>query len=167
MSKKPEQKTLTEDQIRAVDGGVSRRMAMKAIGASVVGAGALSSAGCIIATPGTTTSTGGYSSGLTDSDAGTYADPAGGGRGPQRSVPTGLTDSDNAATGAIQDAGGYGRGHHGHAGWQSGLTDSDSGSYADPAGNGRGTARMGYTGITDSDGGPWADAGGHGRGRWR
>jgi hypothetical protein len=48
-----------------------------------------------------------------------------------------------------------------------GITDSDGGPYADPAGNGRGSSRGGYTGITDSDGGPYADPAGQGRGRWR
>jgi hypothetical protein len=52
-------------------------------------------------------------------------------------------------------------------GMTSGITDSDGGAYADPAGNGRGNVRQGYTGITDSDGGPYADPAGSGRGRWR
>lgn len=51
-------------------------------------------------------------------------------------------------------------------GYATGVTDSDGGPYADPAGNGRGTVRHGYTGLTDSDGGPYADPAGHGRGRY-
>mgnify|MGYP004170066283 CR=1 FL=1 len=39
-----------------------------------------------------------------------------------------------------------------------GVTDSDSGAYADPAGNGRGR------GFTDSDVGQYADPVGRGRG---
>lgn len=50
-------------------------------------------------------------------------------------------------------------------GWASGVTDADGGPYADPAGNGRGSRRTGYTGVTDSDGGPYADPAGSGRGR--
>lgn len=103
-----------------------------------------------------------YQTGVTDSDGGPYADPAGAGRGARRTVCSGVTDSDG---GSYADAAGCGRGRYGMT---SGLTDSDSGAYADPAGNGRGTARGGgYTGLTDSDGGPYADAAGQGRGRWR
>lgn len=112
--------------------------------------------GVVVAAP-----AGRYRTGVTDSDGGPYADPAGYGRGQRRSGYTGITDSDG---GAYADPSGYGRGVYGRT---TGLTDSDSGPYADPAGNGRGTARMGYTGITDSDGGPYADPAGHGRGRWR
>lgn len=54
----------------------------------------------------------------------------------------------------------------GNGGYVSGVTDSDGGPYADPAGNGRGTARHGYTGLTDSDAGPYADPAGSGRGRY-
>ncbi|WP_417482855.1 hypothetical protein [Maricaulis sp.] len=42
---------------------------------------------------------------------------------------------------------------------RTGITDSDSGSYADQAGHGSGS-----TGYTDSDSGACADTGGHGRG---
>jgi hypothetical protein len=101
-----------------------------------------------------------YQTGVTDSDSGQYADPAGSGRGAARQVYTGMSDSDS---GSRADAAGYGRGVYGRS---SGLTDSDGGQYADQAGNGRGTARLGYTGVTDSDGGPYADQTGHGRGRW-
>jgi hypothetical protein len=44
-----------------------------------------------------------------------------------------------------------------------GTTDADGGTYADPAGNGRGSSR---TGLTDSDGGGNADAAGNGRRGW-
>jgi len=172
MTKKPEElvvkPTLVDAQIDSESSKVDRRSALKVIGATVLGAGAATVAssmlGCIVQTQPQPVV---YSSGVTDGDAGPYADPSGGGRGPRRSVYTGVTDSDNSASGQVQDPGGYGRGHHGHQGWTSGLTDSDGGSYADPAGNGRGQARMGYTGLTDSDGGPYADQGGHGRGRYR
>jgi len=102
-----------------------------------------------------------HATGITDSDGGPYADPAGYGRGSARGMGTGITDSDQ---GPYADPPGQGRGRYGYA---SGITDSDSGPYADPAGNGRGTTRMGATGITDSDGGPYADPPGQGRGRWR
>ena len=102
-----------------------------------------------------------WASGVTDSDGGPYADPAGNGRGAQRQVCSGITDSDG---GPGADPGGCGRGR---VGMTSGITDSDGGPYADPAGNGRGNVRQGYTGITDSDGGPYADPAGSGRGRWR
>jgi len=173
MSKKPEEleskPTLSDDQIGTESSKVDRRSALKVIGATVVGAGAATVAssllGCIVNTqPAQPTY---YQSGVTDGDAGPYADPAGGGRGARRSAYTGVTDNDSAASGQVQDPGGYGRGHYGRQGWTSGVTDSDGGSYADPAGNGRGTARMGQTGLTDSDGGPYADPAGHGRGRYR
>ena len=86
-------------------------------------------------------------SGLTDSDSGREADPAGNGRG-----SGGVTDSD---TGAEADPVGQGRGSKS----AHGLTDSDSGSSADPAGQGRGGRRM-----TDTDMGWGADRVGHGRG---
>jgi hypothetical protein len=105
---------------------------------------------------------GGYVTGVTDSDGGPYADPAGNGRGVRRTAYTGITDSDG---GPYADPAGSGRGRRGYV---TGITDRDAGPYADPAGNGRGTVRHGYTGITDSDGGPYADPAGHGRGRyWR
>ena len=102
-----------------------------------------------------------WTSGVTDSDGGPYADPAGNGRGAHRQQCSGITDSDG---GPGADPGGCGRGR---MGMTSGITDSDGGAYADPAGNGRGNVRQGYTGITDSDGGPYADPAGSGRGRWR
>jgi len=79
-------------------------------------------------------------SGVTDSDTGGGADPAGNGRG------GGVTDSD---TGSNRDCAGRGRGS------TTGDTDSDSGGSSDPGGNGR-------TGRTDSD--P-TDSAGYGRGR--
>lgn len=155
--------TLTEEQIETGPSLPGRRTTLKVLGAAALGVGttglAASLTGCIVRTAQPA-----YSSGITDSDGGQYADPAGNGRGPARGVQTGLTDSDG---GPNADAAGYGRGRYGQAGYRSGLTDSDSGAYADPAGNGRGTARLGNTGLTDSDTGRWADAPGHGRGRWR
>jgi hypothetical protein len=167
MSKKPVIEspiTLTVDQIGTEQTPVGRRSAMKVLGAAVLGAGATGVAasltGCIVRTAPQPQ----YTSGLTDSDGGQYADPGGNGRGQARGMQTGLTDSDG---GSYADAAGYGRGRHGQQGYSSGQTDSDGGAYADPAGNGRGTARLGNTGLTDSDGGRWADAAGHGRGRYR
>ncbi|MCB1388935.1 MAG: hypothetical protein KDK12_07315, partial [Rhodobacteraceae bacterium] len=71
-------------------------------------------------------------SGITDSDTGGSADPAGNGRGSGGGSRSGLTDSDS---GASADPAGNGRGGGGSS--RSGLTDSDSGASADPAGNGR------------------------------
>lgn len=163
MSKKPEideKRTLTADQIESDKTVLGRRTALKALGATVLGVSATSVAGCIVV-PARTGGTA-YQTGVTDSDGGQYADPAGNGRGGARNVYTGLTDSDG---GSYADQAGYGRGRHGQQGYSSGMTDSDGGAYADPAGNGRGTARLGYTGMTDSDGGSYADQAGHGRGR--
>lgn len=86
-------------------------------------------------------------SGLTDSDSGRNADPAGNGRG-----TGGVTDND---TGAEADPVGQGRGSKS----AHGPTDSDSGVEADPAGQGRGGRRM-----TDTDIGWGADRVGQGRG---
>lgn len=174
--------TVTDEEIvTSPDGG--RRGVLQVLSVAAIGTAAKALTGCVVAQPqptvytqpqGTTVvATGapppvvvaqpqaGYATGLTDSDSGNFADPAGNGRGPRRGMQTGLTDSDS---GAYADAVGQGRGVRGRA---SGLTDSDGGAYADPVGNGRGTARLGNTGLTDSDGGPYADAVGHGRGRWR
>lgn len=167
-------KTLAEDDIvseRPDEGDLSRR---KVLGTLIAGgAAAVIMPGCVVRRQGvvyTQPAQGGvvvaapagrYRTGVTDSDGGPYADPAGYGRGARRQAYTGVTDSDG---GAYADPAGYGRGVYGRT---SGITDSDSGPYADPAGNGRGTARVGYTGLTDSDGGPYADPAGHGRGRWR
>ena len=94
--------------------------------------------------------------GITDSDAGPYADPVGRGRG-GFTGGTGVTDADS---GAYADPVGRGRG--GFRG-STGITDSDGGAYADPVGRGRGNR---CTGLTDSDGGAYADPGGCGRRGW-
>ncbi len=49
-------------------------------------------------------------------------------------------------------------------GSQTGLTDSDSGSYADPVRNGRGGPRGMQTGLTDGDSGTYSDPVNGGRG---
>ncbi|MDO9015897.1 MAG: hypothetical protein Q8S73_05665 [Deltaproteobacteria bacterium] len=51
-------------------------------------------------------------------------------------------------------------------GQQSGLTDSDSGSYADPVNNGRGGPRGVQTGLTDGDSGTYSDPVNGGRGHY-
>lgn len=84
-------------------------------------------------------------SGVTDSDRGAEADPAGNGRG------TGVTDSDS---GESADRGGYGQG--------TGVSDEDSGETADRAGYGSGPRA-----VTDRDHGAHADPVGEGRGRER
>ncbi|WP_323037346.1 hypothetical protein [Pararhodobacter sp.] len=93
---------------------------------------------------GTAALAGCVSTGITDSDGGQWADPAGGGRGGRR--VSGITDSD---TGYGSDPVNNGRGRRG-------ATDSDVGYGSDPVGRGR-------TGRTDSDGGSNADRAGHGR----
>ena len=70
----------------------------------------------------------GGGTGITDTDSGVGADPAGRGRGGSRPGSTGVTDSDPS------DPVGRGRGG-------SGITDSDTGPYADPRGRGRGGVR--------------------------
>ncbi len=75
-------------------------------------------------------------SGVTDSDSGTTADPGGDGRGAARTYENGITDADSSANGSITDAPGFGRDNP-LVRPPSGITDSDSGSTADPAGNGR------------------------------
>ncbi|MEI8255599.1 MAG: hypothetical protein WCJ30_08010, partial [Deltaproteobacteria bacterium] len=92
--------------------------------------------------------------GVTDRDTGSYADPAGRGRGGQP-LRTGLTDGDS---GAYADPGGGGRGTY-RSGFQGSVTDGDSGQWSDPAGHGRGRS-----GLTDNDSGPYADPAGRGRG---
>lgn len=153
----------------------SRRSVLGVIGVLAGGAAASVLQGCVVRrrpvvyaqapapAPGTVVvqaPQGRYRTGVTDSDGGAYADPAGYGRGVRAQGYTGLTDSDG---GPYADPAGSGRGVYGRT---TGITDSDGGPYADPAGNGRGRAR-GRTGITDSDGGPYADPVHHGRGRWR
>ena len=54
----------------------------------------------------------------------------------------------------------------GGGGYQTGLTDSDSGSYADPVNNGRGGPRNMQTGLTDGDSGTYSDPVNGGRGRY-
>ena len=89
----------------------------------------------------------------TDSDTGSYSDPAGGGRRCRRRG-TGCTDSD---TGRYADRAGNGRCRSRR---RTGCTDSDTGRYSDPAGNGR--CRRRRT-CSDSDSGRYADPGGRGR----
>jgi hypothetical protein len=88
----------------------------------------------------------------TDSDTGSYSDPAGGGRNCRRGR-TGCTDRD---TGRYSDPAGNGRCRRRR---RSGCTDSDRGRYADPAGNGRCRRRS----CSDSDSGRYGDPGGRGR----
>ncbi len=157
----PKKKSLEDDEIvsgRAEESSDPSRRAMLTKLAQAVGAVAI-----VGVMPGCHRHRGyGYATGVTDSDGGPYADPAGHGRGQRRAVTTGITDSDG---GPYADPVGQGRGRQGYV---SGVTDSDGGPYADPAGNGRGTYRSsGYTGLTDSDGGPYADPAGNGRGRYR
>jgi len=129
-----------------VKGRPSRRSFLRI----VVGGAALSGATSIIS--GAQAQSGTWSAnqaacatGITDSDRGAEADPAGNGRG------TGITDSDSGETADRSD---YGQG--------TGVTDEDTGETADRAGYGRG-ART----ITDRDGGSHADPVGEGRGRER
>ncbi|MCB1407872.1 MAG: hypothetical protein KDK01_16875 [Rhodobacteraceae bacterium] len=128
MTEKPKKNSLDDTEISTRRGFGRRAFLLGTLG------GTTALAGCV-------------SAGITDSDSGRYADPAGGGRGSAR----GITDSD---VGAFSDPVGRGRG-------RSGLTDSDTGPRADPVGNGRGRRR---TGITDSDVGLGSDPVGNGRG---
>jgi hypothetical protein len=171
-SKKPDAAgtTLSDDDI--VEHAPARRSVLALLSATVLGGAAKALGGCIVANPQpiqtgpvqqqpqTVVVQGGYQTGLTDSDSGSYADPVNNGRGQPRGVQTGLTDGDS---GTYSDPVNGGRGTYGR-GAATGLTDGDSGTYSDPVGNGRGTARLGNTGITDSDSGNWADGVGHGRG---
>jgi hypothetical protein len=88
---------------------------------------------------------GGGNTGITDSNP---TDPVGNGRGASVRRTTGVSDSNS---GSFADPGGNGRQ----------LTDSDSGGNADPGGSGRGPRRSTRSGLSDSD--P-VDAGGFGRG---
>ncbi|HTU12912.1 MAG TPA: hypothetical protein VMG08_18630 [Allosphingosinicella sp.] len=90
-----------------------------------------------------------------DSDSGSYADPAGRGRrcGNRGRRRTGCTDRDS---GRNSDPANYGRCRTTR---RSGCTDSDTGRYSDPAGNGRCRRRS----CSDSDSGRYADPGGRGR----
>jgi hypothetical protein len=95
-----------------------------------------------------------------DSDSGPNADPPGGGRGSRN-----CTDSDS---GRYSDPAGQGR-HCGARAPVRNCSDSDSGRYGDPAGRGRrcGGGGRRRTGITDRDSGRYADAPGYGNGRRR
>lgn len=169
-TEKKKSSTLTDDEIQRA-GGTERRSMLAIVGVTALGAASKALGGCVVAAPQPVVAQPVYSnggqvvvqgrSGVTDGDAGAYADPVGGGRGQMRGMVTGLTDGDS---GTYSDPVNQGRGTYGRGG-ATGITDSDSGSYSDPVGNGRGTARLGYTGVTDGDGGQWADAVGHGRGR--
>jgi hypothetical protein len=167
MSDDKTKKTLTDADIvserpDAEDKAVGRRSVLGVLGSLAAGGAATTVlAGCWPRVRYGAAAGGGYRSGITDSDGGPYADPAGNGRGSRRSGYTGVTDSDG---GPYADPAGSGRGR---VGYTTGVTDSDGGPYADPAGNGRGRSGGGYTGHTDSDGGPYADRAGYGRGRWR
>ena len=134
--------SLSEDEI--VEQAPGRRSVLALLSATVLGGAAKALGGCIVSNPQPVQTGpqpqavvvqggGGYQTGLTDSDSGSYADPVNNGRGGYRGVVTG-------------------------------LTDGDSGSWSDPVGNGRGTARFSNTGITDGDSGSWADPVGGGRG---
>lgn len=164
--------SLTEDEI--VEQSPGRRSVLALLSATVLGGAAKALGGCIVANPQpiqtgpqqqpqnvVVQGGGGYQTGLTDSDSGSYADPVNNGRGGPRNMQTGLTDGDS---GTYSDPVNGGRGRYGRGG-ATGLTDGDAGSNSDPVGNGRGTARLGQTGITDADSGNWADGVGHGRGR--
>jgi hypothetical protein len=189
-SKKPDAAptSLTEDDI--VEHAPARRSVLALLSATVLGGAAKALGGCLVANPQpiqtgpqqqgyaqqgyvqqgyvqqqpqtvVVQGGGGYQSGLTDSDSGSYADPVNNGRGAPRGMQTGLTDGDS---GTYSDPVNGGRGRYGRGG-ATGLTDGDAGAGSDPVGNGRGTARLGQTGITDSDSGNFADGVGHGRGR--
>ncbi len=126
-------KSLEENEI-TTERVMGRRSTLGAIGATVLGAAAL--------TLGAAAGQPKRAHAQSDTDSGPGADPAGRGR-------TGCSDSDG---GGNADRGGHGR----HCG---GYTDSDSGSCADPGGRGRGPARN----CSDSDGGGCADPAGRGR----
>ena len=123
--------------------GPSRRSLLRGFGAGTLGLSAVGLSGCV-------------TTGVTDADAGAYADPAGMGRGTVRRKTSGITDSDG---GAYADPVGNGRGVTRRV--SAGITDSDGGTYADPVGRGRGNS-----GLTDSDSGFSADPVGRGRRGW-
>lgn len=103
------------------------------------------------------------SSGCSDADSGPYADPGGQGRrcGGYEPGYTGFTDADS---GPYADRANYGHGR-GSGGGRA-CSDADSGRYADPGGQGVrcGGYEPGYTGITDNDSGSYADRANYGRG---
>ena len=174
--------TLDQNDI-TVDREVGRRSVLTAIGASVLGAVAQA---CGPRYPRQRYPVGyqaGYvqQTGINDADP---QDPVGGGRGqqgvyvqqqpgavyvqPQQPVvvvqqPGMQTGLTDGDSGAYADPAGRGRGGNPR---QTGLTDGDAGPYADPAGGGRGTYRSGWGGnVTDGDSGAYADPAGRGRGR--
>jgi len=117
---------------------LNRRSFLGQVAGGAIGLGALGLVGSSRAGA----QTGPYT-GVTDNDTGSYADNAGHGRGPggnasgQPVRQTGVTDRDPT------DPSGGGRGT------ATGYSDSDSGSNADPSGQGR--RREYQTGRTDSD----------------
>ena len=135
--------SLTEDDI--VEQAAPRRSVLAIISATVLGGAAKALGGCIAANPQPIQTGPVYAQPQQQYGQPQYAQPQYV-QQPQYAQPQGVV---------VQQQGGY----------RTGLTDSDSGSYADPVGNGRGTTRLGQTGITDSDSGNWADGVGHGRGR--
>jgi len=95
-------------------------------------------------------------SGCSDSDSGSYSDPANNGRRCGNRGRSGCTDND---TGRYADPAGNGRCRRVN---RSGCTDSDTGRNSDPAGNGRCNRRQRRS-CTDSDTGRYADRANHGR----
>ncbi|MEZ5752830.1 MAG: hypothetical protein R3D60_12995 [Paracoccaceae bacterium] len=148
MTDKPKKPTLSDAEITTRRGIGRRAFLLGTLG------GTTALAGCVTAT-----------TGITDSDLGAFADAVGNGRGART---TGLTDRDPSdpvgngrgmRTSGLTDRDpsdpvGNGRGMR-----TSGLTDRDP---SDPVGNGRGVVRR--RGITDSDSGSTADPAGWGRG---
>lgn len=130
--KKSAKRTLSDADVATEHPKIGRRSSLVALGAAAVGAAA------IVTVPGTAEA-------CTDRDP---QDPAGRGRG------NGVTDSDR---GYGADPAGCGRGGNGYAPppRQTGYTDRDPN---DPAGNGRGPRA-----CSDSDGGPYGDPAGRGR----
>ncbi len=126
-------KTLRDDDIR--DAEVVSRRGFGRLLVSALGAGGTAAvAACVPAGGGGYTpisNPSGPYTGISDGDAGNFADAAGYGRGTYGGSGnyTGLTDGD---TGNYADAAGYGSGQT-----YTGLTDSDGGGYADQAGYGR------------------------------
>lgn len=150
MSEDPKQpesakKTLDADDI-LTERQIGRRSTLGAIGATLVGAAAITS-GLAAGAPESAEA-------QTDSDTGRYADRAGQGR-------TGVTDSDSG------DRAGHGRGRRRPPPRPPrSCTDSDSGQFADPGGQGRNCGRRRpppRRNCSDSDSGQWADPGGQGR----
>ncbi len=107
-SAKPKKSTLTDAEIKTGRGIGRRSFLLGTLG------GTTALAGCV-------------TTGITDADAGPYADAAGMGRGGGYRA-SGITDSD---VGPGSDPVGNGRGR------RRACTDSDGGPYADRAGQGR------------------------------